>query len=1019
MVCHILRLVSVLLITIFVFGSALAQSNGVIFGEVFNDENGDAIPSEAENRIPGWPVYAVGPGGTRSVVTNASGQFFLSGLEFGQYTVFAGLGTTTVQTFPKGVGTHFVNVTPIAPIGPIRFGQQQPCLGFTCDRIVCVPEASFPNPNSPRRWRKTLTVKNNSDFDMGKFYFEIPSGFPGTVSPTSATLTDPIEPGESQTFQLTLDGIPDSTEVCIRVTAHTPDLEKCCEDRYCFVTPKCDCFQFLEQTVVCLPDGSFQITVAVQNLSSFNNVNEILLNSSQPIGATITPDRFSFSSPMSYGQTRVVSFNVSGPGVSGNTPFYFFMAMYAGGTFCCSQRMCVQLPPCGPCKPVPNEFCPPNPDYDHKLYNYPDLISFVTCWSDGINAPDPYVLAAVNMETYSCRPWSLSGTGNPLNYRLGVNWNPNNPAAPLGFFGGPGPGFHNEGRGQHEWSVFNLGSIFATTIDKDGYVYVAQTSMFGNYNSGFVFSDRLPNATTWNPTPQHAQIYKIHPLSGSISKLNANTGLVTNTFPNAMDPSIAALDGSQTNWDRQAWPELGDLTYDYDNNCLWVTNLEDGRIYKISMTGVIDTTATFDPIPGANTTPGFAPLGQRIWAIEYHGKRLYYSVWEEDSGNISAAINSIRSVEVSATGQVLASTDRHELHLPGHNIEPNPSSPTTLLFDWSSPVSDIAFSREGKMLVAERTMGWPSVGFSFPALPAGHAVHATVGYAHRSRGMEFECIDGEWELVIDPAFPSVHGAYSIGDQTGTPSTWGVNSAGGADYDLNPRCAYPVPGPGIPVYTGSRLWFTGDYLGSASGKVYGLQGTMPMPHPNPGRREDLRSILIDLNYVPGTGDKTEIGDVEIPCNCPQELANLSEADVTAGILHSGSIQSILLPDFDVLCILTDENEPIGQLTMLSDAVSTFACKIRFTVKTQTSCPGRIQCIDAYNWVTGSWVTLNQSAVPSALQTTIFVLSQNAAQFVNPANGLVRWRLTFKPGSQDTSSGDGWVDCIDFVLVDFVR
>ncbi|HMP29490.1 MAG TPA: hypothetical protein PKD85_07810, partial [Saprospiraceae bacterium] len=66
--------------------------------------------------------------------------------------------------------------------------------------------------------------------------------------------------------------------------------------------------------------------------------------------------------------------------------------------------------------------------------------------------------------------------------------------------------------------------------------------------------------------------------------------------------------------------------YDRKHNQLFATNLEDGKIYRISNTGVI--LDTYDPYLADNNANGIVALSEQIWGIgiNYEGSqtKLYF-----------------------------------------------------------------------------------------------------------------------------------------------------------------------------------------------------------------------------------------------------------------------------------------------------------------------------------------------------------------------------------------------------------
>lgn len=363
--------------------------------------------------------------------------------------------------------------------------------------------------------------------------------------------------------------------------------------------------------------------------------------------------------------------------------------------------------------------------------------------------------------------WDLTKQNQPPGAPLGTQWDSgDNP--PTNSYSHPA------------WTMANLGDVFGLTLDGSGNIYVAAASVYGTANLG--------SLGVTPGTPGRGDIYKINGITGSVTRfvqtVNAPVYTSGNKIPNA-------------------GAGLGNITFACDYDKFYVSNFEDGMIYRIDAAGAILN--RFDhgqslptPIPDPQSL-GFTPLGRRPWAVQVFNGRLYYSVWSEDSGRPSANLaNEIWSVALDSTGN-FTGPPKLEIKIPPHAS------------NYSNPVSDISFSPTGNMLLAERTMN----GDNIPG-------------AHMSRLLEY-IGPGPWTATPPTKFKI--GSYYTQD----------NAAGGCDYDNGPS---------------GRVWATGDYLNPQT--VYGLQG-LPT-----GGGNYQNSILIDLNNAPGTFDKRYIGDVEIPC-----------------------------------------------------------------------------------------------------------------------------------------------------------
>ena len=341
----------------------------------------------------------------------------------------------------------------------------------------------------------------------------------------------------------------------------------------------------------------------------------------------------------------------------------------------------------------------------------------------------------------------------------------------------------------NSWTADSLGSVFGLTLDEYGNIFVTQTSCYQGDEIGQVF----------NAGP--GAVYRIDGVTGKIT--------VFCKLPNFPDGSVNAPEN---------YPELGNITYDCNHKQFFVTNIEDGKIYRIKSVGVNGPTGTvvetFDPLAPDNNQPGFAPIGQRLWGVQWHSDRVYYAVWAVDVSE-GTGPNEIRSVALLPSGAFNPGSDQHELNVPP--LQGNA---------FSYPVADISFSAAGKMLLGERGI-----------------TNKTAPTAHGARVLEYACVAGCW-------VQSNH--YQIGDLLPRE-----NAEGGVDYD---RHAFGGPTSAI-----GRVWASGDALHfnpPYTDIIYGFQGLRP----NLLYGSIVNSMLIDADGNVNDQDKTYMGDVEAP-GCP--------------------------------------------------------------------------------------------------------------------------------------------------------
>ena len=371
------------------------------------------------------------------------------------------------------------------------------------------------------------------------------------------------------------------------------------------------------------------------------------------------------------------------------------------------------------------------------------------------------------------------------------------------------------------WVRSEIGQIFGVALDDQGNVFVAHTAVY-----------------------LQDQIGSLGGQPGQVYKIDSVTGLPTVfvTLPNNSDPSVAA-----SPWGvNESYPGLGNLCFDVPKQVLYVTNFEDGRIYRISAggvclstwdhaTGVVaDCTPENDDVDGDGIPDGAARLGERVWAVQSFNGRVYYSVWAEDAGARSTTTdNEIWSIECDAGGEFIAGTEKLEITMPPIGV------------DYSNPVSDISFGPEGQMMCAERSMQTDTASGRFNTT------------AHSSRALEFICENQSWN-------PSPN-TFGIGVGSGT------NSAGGCDYSYG---ASPD----------DRVWVTGDALRlNAPDNVYGIQG-LPQSGGNVAN-----SILIDMDADIIQQDKTGIGSVEVSCPGDEQdpCATVTNGEILCDLDGSGN------------------------------------------------------------------------------------------------------------------------------------
>lgn len=352
-----------------------------------------------------------------------------------------------------------------------------------------------------------------------------------------------------------------------------------------------------------------------------------------------------------------------------------------------------------------------------------------------------------------------------------------------------------------QWKRQTMGDVFGITLD-----YASSPNIFVARSS--VYCD--------DATPLPGLIYRIDGLTWAVSDYVIRNPVAgppvagVNSLPNTGPPGA----------DFNKIPGLGNLCYDKWHNQLFVTNFEDGRIYRIKDNGIgtAGLVKSWFPEIADDVTPGFVPRGFRLWGIGVYGTnqsdvRVYYSKWRFDGSNIGT-FNEIWSIALDYNGEFINSTNRIEKELPILGYAPYPHN---INYNYSNPVSDIEFSFDGAMILGERTMAGDHG-------PCGSAQNDD--FADKARVIEYKRdINGRYlnstaiihRLAID-GLPKSAGGVDLG-YLNYDSISGINSecdsvlvaTGDGLYDAGPGYVYGVQLSKRSSLSSNAIWFDTDKI----------------------------------------------------------------------------------------------------------------------------------------------------------------------------------------------------------------
>jgi len=357
------------------------------------------------------------------------------------------------------------------------------------------------------------------------------------------------------------------------------------------------------------------------------------------------------------------------------------------------------------------------------------------------------------------------------------------------------------------WDI-TFGQVFGIALDEAAQpnIYITATNLYTGFPfvSGGLGAIYKMDGNTWNPS--------------LLATLPVTAG--------------AGSDGSNSS--------LGNIAYDKWNNQLFVTNREDGKIYRIDPnTGTI--LSSYDPINPDDGVAGLCPKGERPWGIgvskDSKGNiKVFYSIYFGNVGAGGVALNKIYSATLDVAGDFISGSELQEISLEalGSDIE----------------ISDIEFSSNGDLLIAERDKYSNNISL------------------HKTRVMKYYGTSQAWSIPQNYFI----GNYSLAE----------NAAGGCDFGYSRSEAEGEILSGCD----SLVWASGNALtGNTTDYVYGLAG-IPITgnsnnplDPNYAGATSIYADYDDTIFSP-TSSKGLFGDVDIyreACPDYESLCELIGAD----------------------------------------------------------------------------------------------------------------------------------------------
>lgn len=340
------------------------------------------------------------------------------------------------------------------------------------------------------------------------------------------------------------------------------------------------------------------------------------------------------------------------------------------------------------------------------------------------------------------------------------------------------------------WHVDTIGNVFGVTMDGCGNTYVTASA---NYPSGFFNHPSILKYGTLvgseNSLESAGAIYRIDAETGQASHFTSLPQQFTTVSHTSclFDPQV----------NRNTGPGLGNIAYYAANEQFYVTNFEDGRIYRLDADGTI--LDSYDPLAYDNGQSGAPADLEDIpygIAVSPDGSQLFfgtaeiivfsfpesfldpparvYSVDLNADGSFVGTVNN-STLPAGATWSNFVGTDSIQFEVPLEFIG-------GIGFEETRIISDIEFLPSEEMFIGTRTI-------------CGYNIYSA--YNHSSQAYVLEENGGSYSEVGE-LLPGVFGVFAGKECYGGVSYY-ENGSGEVDYVVTSADMLSGAGPhGIHV-----------------------------------------------------------------------------------------------------------------------------------------------------------------------------------------------------------------------------
>ncbi|MEO1673033.1 MAG: SdrD B-like domain-containing protein, partial [Cyanobacteria bacterium J06631_2] len=267
-----------------------------------------------------------------------------------------------------------------------------------------------------------------------------------------------------------------------------------------------------------------------------------------------------------------------------------------------------------------------------------------------------------------------------------------------------------------DWTQEKLGNIYGLAIDGQGNMFATASA---NYGSGVGFGADAANinyGSIGRDAVSGTAIQKELGAAGTIYKMDAITGAPA-VFAQLPQQEATVInrpaEGTAEIATRETGPGLGNIYHDKVNDQFFVSNFEDGRIYRLDSDGnILDS---YDPGTLDDGSAGAPPLSEIVYGLTVSpdGSKLFYgldkTVYSIDlngDGSLPGTVDNSTNIGGSTWDNYTGATETAHSTIP--DIDPNSFVATADVI-----VSDLEFLPDGKLLVGARVYAFDTLFTSY------------------------------------------------------------------------------------------------------------------------------------------------------------------------------------------------------------------------------------------------------------------------------------------------------------------